>query len=489
MAGAADSLPPAVRPTWRQWDWILIALLTVSLGLRGMLIKHGGAGFWADETRYDVSVGAVSALRDGRPEAATEAIFSKADHLGFKVAMMLPAWGQAVWGWSNGVVAFLGSGLFSTLNIAWVYALARRTGASVAEARWSALVMASSASMFYWSRHLVPYDMALFWGLACLFVGLNPAGRWWHSLIAGMFGFLAFVTYNGAWLFVAFALVAHVLRGWPSWKNLVARACFGLLGLAGSIGLLAAWTDHVGMNLFAAYANFAGTIDQGDYDEGYKVLLGYLWEAEHGLMVIWGFSVGIFLVLLGRKRESELGRPALWLSGVVVIGAALVLFSDGFRLFVVYGRTARLMVPLLALLGGWSLARLAAASWARRWLAPVLVAILVAVAAVNFLPPLRQVFPVGPAGFYEMGSALRKTYLRNVSDEAEWRRLNDKFKFLYTGFIWPVPEQYHLPAHEVLLRRPHPLAYEPYLYEGFNREQRQAMHATDISMCLVLIKD
>ena len=66
----------------------------------------------------------------------------------------------------------------------------------------------------------------------------------------------------------------------------------------------------------------------------------------------------------------------------------------------------------------------------------------------------------------------------------------EKFRFLYDGFIWPYPSEPPLPAHyETLMASPHPLAWRPYLYEGFNREQRSKLEGTDITMRLVLLKD
>ncbi|MSU69174.1 MAG: hypothetical protein EXS39_00040 [Opitutaceae bacterium] len=486
MASTAEAVTPTSPLPRRRLDWVLLGLLVVSLGLRVALLRNGGPEFWGDETRYESAVDAVKALRSGDMAGAAHAIFAKADHMGFKVAMILPAWGQAGLGWSDRVVALLGSGLFSTLNIVWVYALARRVGAPVAEARWAAFLLAASASMFYWSRHLVPYDMALYWGLACLYTGLRPASRWHHSLLAGVLGFLAFVTYNGAWLLIAFALVVHVLRGWPAWEKMLLRGGFGLLGLAGSLGLLVIGSDFAGLDLLGAYRDFAGTIKQGDFSDGGYVLGQYLWQAEHGIMVVW---MGAALVFVGEavgRREKTLGRPGLYFGGFMAIGTALILFSNVFEQFVVYGRLVRQTVPFLSLLGGWALARLVAMRWAGRWLRPVLVACLLVLTAANFARPLAQEFP---GAFHVKCDNAITAYVERLPDKAAQMRTRAKFRFLYKGFIWPVPEHYDLPPHEVLLQSPHPLQYEPFLFEGFDRRQRQAIHETDISMRLILIKD
>jgi hypothetical protein len=244
------------------FNW-LFGLLIGSLALRIELVSRGGAGFWPDEGRYGVAVSALQFLRTDQIPTAITVLLREIDHLGFKLVMMLPAWGQLTWGWSNSTIALLGSGLFSVANIAWVYALARRLGASRVEAYWSAFFMAASVTMFYYSRHLLPYDMSLFWGLACMYVGLKQEPHRWHSVTAGVLGFLSFVTYNGNWYFVAFALAVHVFRGWGSYMEMAKRGLLALIGLAGSVALLDVAMHRVGFSLIAEYAGFAGTVTQG----------------------------------------------------------------------------------------------------------------------------------------------------------------------------------------------------------------------------------
>jgi len=263
------------------------------------------------------------------------------------------------------------------------------------------------------------------------------------------------------------------------------RAGWGLIGLVGTMGLLvwaALWSE---VELLQAYRAFAGTVTQGDFSDGHRVLLGYLWHSEHGLLLLW---IGAMLFFLGRalRRDSDLGRPGIWFAGLVTVGAALIIFSNLLGIFVVYGRLARQVVPFLALLGGWALAQLTATPRGGPWLKPALAVVIAVLAAGNFAWPWTQVFP---DGFAREGNLLIASYLRKIPDAAEVKRTVEHIKFLNVGFIWPMPEHYELPPHDILLRQWHPLQYEPYLYEGFNRKQRDAIHATDISMRLVLIKD
>ena len=61
----------------------------------------------------------------------------------------------------------------SVISIALVYAIARRAGRDRVEALIAAALMASAATMFYYARHLLPYDSSLALGLLALWCGLG----------------------------------------------------------------------------------------------------------------------------------------------------------------------------------------------------------------------------------------------------------------------------------------------------------------------------
>lgn len=292
---------------------------------------------------------------------------NSADHLGFKLVMLAPALLQSVTGWESFVpAAFLS--LFSVLNIALVWLAARRCGAGEREALWAALAMATANSMFYWSRHLVPYDLALFWALACLCAGLKATSRWWDSLLAGMLGCAAFVTYNGYWAIIVCVLTAHVVWALPSWKSALLRAGWGLVGLTVPfIALLSVMLWWSGIYLLDSYIDFPGSITQGDFGDGAAVVVGYLWSAEGMTALVWAaafLSLGIFL------RRSESGawrRGVLWAGILTALVLILIVGSDVLDAFVVYGRLVRQAVPFCALLVGWAAAIIWENRSAKRW--------------------------------------------------------------------------------------------------------------------------
>jgi hypothetical protein len=183
-----------------------------------------------------------------------------------------------------------------------------------------------------------------------------------------------------------------------------------------------------------------------------------------------------------------------------MITAVMLTWSNITKTFVIYGRTARELVPFFALLSGWAIARFESGSWHNGWVRPIAISVTVMIAAINFAYPLAQVFPLE---FRQQGDAMIDTRLNEISDPADRELRKTKFKFLYVRWngastfytttqnddIRPRPIQYKLPPYQVLLHASHPLQYEPYLFEGFNEQQRDAIRATDISMRLILLKD
>ena len=104
-------------------------------------------------------------------------LFSTQDHLGFALISAIPAaiqfrLGHALSRSGEGLMILPGIVLSqaSVLSIALVYAIARRAGRDRVEALIAAALMASAATMFYYSRHLLPYDSSLLLALVAAFV-------------------------------------------------------------------------------------------------------------------------------------------------------------------------------------------------------------------------------------------------------------------------------------------------------------------------------
>jgi hypothetical protein len=457
----------------------LAALLALALGLRIVLVARGGQGFWPDERRYGAALEAVDALGEGRCSEALLAVF-RTPHLGFKLLMVGPALLQRTAGVGLALPALFLS-LVSVANIAWVWRIARRAGADEREALWAAAAMACSSSMFYWSRHLMPYDLSLFCALASLHVGWKVEPRALDSWLVGFLGFLAFATYNGYWTLVVCVLGVHALLAWPSWRGAAERAARGLAGLAGGFSCLMAVAYSLNVDLLRSYADFSGTITRGDFEDGYRVFFEYLWHAERLTAIVWAAALPAFGVLARGCGGRTLRRGLVWVAMILAIAGALIASSNLLETFVVYGRLVRQVVPFCALLVGWTAARLLGQAEGWRWREATALLTLVACGAVGCWPPLCQEFP---REFHRRAAAYRETLgARRVAGIPVFET-PDKFLLLNARFR-PVVRRTPLPPHEVLLQSPHPFEWRPYLYEGSTRRQRDRYTTADIHMKLV----
>src|SRR6185369_17093579 len=194
----------------------LLLLLALASLLRVMLVVQGGQLYWPDERLY-IQVLDIFDLHQGHWFDILKALVSTQDHLGFAllsapIAAVQFAIGHALSRTGDGLMLLPGIVLSqaSVVSIALVYAIARRTGRDRAEALVAATLMASATTMFYYSRHLLPYDAALAAGLFALWCASGTARR--DSLICGAAASAAFIIYNGYWLLVATVLLLHIVH-------------------------------------------------------------------------------------------------------------------------------------------------------------------------------------------------------------------------------------------------------------------------------------
>ena len=456
----------------------VIAILLLSLILRWALVIRGGQYYFSDEQRYEVSRQIANFIVQGEFSEAFSHLFAAPEHLGFKIIGILPALIEKLTGPSLVIPALFFS-LFSVLNLFLVFLLARRAGATQSESLLALVIAAASQSLLYYSRHLMPYDTAMSFGLLSLYAALKPGATTKTSLLCGVLSFLCFITYNGYWILAGFAMLCHVFAGKKDFSVLLRRGILLAVGFTAPLILMVLSARLAEIDLIVEYAKFAGTVNQGDYSEGWSLPFEYFWHTEHFLIVIVGVLalLAVFSIFTSNDRY-----PLWWLAGLSFVYACLVLFSVYFQSFVVLGRLARQMMPFLALVSAYGLARLATQTpfWRN---VSILVMILV----------LFQ-------GFWNYGISFAQSYPREFSSEAQAQY--EDFTFSPKRLIFGAPSlchnsgyamenaKYFLTATEtnpeingtVLLSESHPVNFLPYQYEGYTPEQRQQFRRRNLQM-------
>jgi hypothetical protein len=434
------------------------------------LAASGGQWFWPDEMRYGSTQTAAYWLVHGQWHAAALELLGHPDHILFRWAGLPPALFEQ-WTGPHPALAASYFGLFSVLAIALIWAVARRAGAGKEEALWAAYLAAAADSLFYYSRHFFPYDMALAGMLGALWVGLGPCSRR-NSFLAGATAGIGFLIYNGYWLLGGCVTIVPVVLAGGGVRRMMGRGAWTALGLVSPILLVLAVAHVLGFSLLHQARLFAGTVVQGDFSGGYRVLSGYLWHAEGGLLIFWLAAFGF--ALFPTVRGGRLRRLACYGGVAALLVGGLVFFSDVVPKFVVYGRLVRGVVPFLCLGAAAGIdAFLGSRGPSRAGWTTALVILVAALAASNFSTPLRQVFP---DGFQRLAENEIK---RRAGSGFVWYRLINAKR------LWGEPIEIAPPPYAELLRRSHPLQFRPYQYEGYSAAQRAELNRSDIGMRLV----
>ena len=465
-------------------NWYVIILMTLSVLIRWVLIFKGGSYFFIDESRYlDSQSIATAIVQNNFAQALADATNGVA-HLGFRILGAIPALGEILLHLPAETPAIFFS-LFSVFNLYLIWKIAQRIGMSDSKANFALFLATASHSMIYFSRHLLPYDTALFFGLSALYVGLDNRQILKTSFIAGCLSFLCFITYNGYWALAGFATIFPVLQ-FVGKKEFLQKALFTLAGFAAPLIFLAILMSAYDVNIFSDYINFAQTVNQGSYTEGWKLPIEYLWNAEHTMFV---FLVIFSLYTVLDISRDNLKQTAISLGGIVSIYLCLAVPSSIFHSFVVYGRLSRQLVPFLVLAATQGFFMLMNKTMANRYFAIAIVVLICIQAIINYRGSYEIIYPrefikIAEGNYPPFKMSLKKT---NLGAPAICKYQN----FIVTNakYIYPIPEA--LPDIDgiPLISVPHPINFLPYQYEGYTPEERQIIQDKQPKMELYQVHD
>lgn len=458
--------------------------LAISLILRWVLVFRGGQYYFSDEGRYETSRSFVNLTASGRLTEALSQLFTAPEHLGFKIIGILPAAVERMTRESYTLPALFFS-LFSVFNLYLIYLISRRPGVPKKESIYALILAASSMSLLYFSRHVMPYDPAMTFGLIALLfaVAEKPTGR--VSLACGALGFLCFITYNGYWALAALAMVVHVFHGTTIPWNIFRKGFLAALGFLLPAFLLAAAANLSGVDVINEYMTFATTVSQGSFEEGWSLPFEYFWHSEH-LVIFALATLSIYVLIRSRRRSNS---RLLWMGAILFIYFCLVIPSVVMHSFVVYGRLARQIMPFLVLASAAGLFQLEESFPAGRRVAQFILALILMQAAWNYTNSYRLSYPrefaVQAQSLYPDFSFSEKRLIFGAPALCQ----NNGFIAEYVKRFDLPPEKNPPVVGEILLASGHPDNFPPYQYEGYTYEQRKVLRALNPEMRLYRASD
>jgi hypothetical protein len=401
--------------------------------------------------------------------AATRVVFGTADHVLFRLCAIVPASAEHVFNsgpWLPGL-------FFAAVSTAMIWAtglLAKAAGGDERERFFTVLAAASSASLFYYSRHFVPYDLSLLFFLVALSRAMRPGRDLWSCTCVGLWTACGFLSYNGYWTLVPVVAGLFLATAVNGRSFVVSAAGFGAGFLVPNVAVIAIG-KCLGVDLIASYASFSSTTVQGNLDQAWRFVSEYFWQAEGANVLILAAAVCVTVWAAFSCRGVMGGIYAALIT--MVLYGLIVLGSDVYLRIAVAARHVRVLAPFCAWTIGAALAWVAARGRWGRGAATACSAIMVCVAAGNFYVPMTQVFP------RDFDTAARSAILAARSAGAGLQPLRIQNNWFLHNPAWNQPP----PADaRVLWSRPHPFAYIPYLFEGYDEARRAAYAQGDLSM-------
>ena len=169
--------------------YLLLVIFLVSIAFRFFLCTNGGQFFYIDEARFMNGHYLLAHISDGDWTSAIKRITTTYAHTlfifisaileGFRYLYVLvfvdsnaPAFLLADSRIAIEVAAFLLS-FASTLNILLLYFVVKKSGGTNLQAIIASILLASSTTNFYFSRHLLPYDTSITFALIALIFALK----------------------------------------------------------------------------------------------------------------------------------------------------------------------------------------------------------------------------------------------------------------------------------------------------------------------------
>jgi hypothetical protein len=501
----------------------LAGVAALSACLRLVLVMRGGQFFWPDEEEFwrtwvvlrlateknpgkmvDYILGHIKNwlyIVLAGPFAVVQAIYMKLRHVPAIDSTTVP---QYLWV-SAGAMT-----VFSVACIVLAYLIALRSGADEWEAVAAATLMAAANTLFYYSRHLLPYDAAMALALFAFLIGLKRKASLARSFNVGLVASLAFSTYNGYWYLALVVFAAHLLYASRNLRDFFVRTILSGAAFVLPTCVMTALTAYRHLPLFVnGMWNYAATIFQGNFSEGWKLPFLYFWDAEHFTAIAWAALMVIGVVYLVR-RESFANAVATRHRGLLFLACALAIYlllatASALHIFVVYARTARQALPFLCLGAAFGLRRIP------RYMAIAIVVVVVIQAAWNFSVPLHQRFPIDVERLAEsymparqMGSGFVPTgiYFDSTCKQLSSAPVGPQFVLMNTCPVWPsfwptTPAEFvpfptnpadHRLERETLFAFPHPLSWRPNQDDGFTPEQRRTLRNVDLRMRLIQVR-
>lgn len=385
--------------------------------------------------------------------------------------------------------------LFSSLNVLLLYPIIRSAGGSSLQGLVASVLLLLSTTNFYFSRHLLPYDISITLSLLALLVSLRNKSGAKASFLTGVLSCFSTLTYFGYWPLALANWVCAILISSNKSKALIYCS---LGGLAPAI-LLQALGNVVGVNYLSGVLDFiqaTGSNQMGDKGVFFPAIIEFFWLAENLYSIFLLFFLIITTYCCKFSDYSKLDFKTIGVIYLIIVLGSFIICTEVIGSFVLYGRTIKQIIPYLCLACSFSLCNLIRSVSTKTSISILLTAALFTL-CVSFNNHLRIYGVVYPKNLKEKAASIAPDFQEISSfiginvQKLEKPDSEKKFSLVNAQYLVPpLTDVKNIPHGEVILEETHPyFAFKPYQFLHYNYTERSLINYHEPIMKLIRHKD
>lgn len=478
-----------------RYKFFLLLLLIIIL-TRLLVFNTSAKDFFGDERHYSEL---INTLQQSSSKNDYMIAVRKLFELNARPGLGLIYYPAAILEWKNPTIpfGFYFNAIINVLSMMILYLIVKKNYANNA-AFLATLFTTFSISSLIYTRHLIPYDIALF----VFLLGLYIYFYFRKILIFGLFAGLFFMTYPGYYYYlmpIPFILLIY----YRSFK----KALFFLTGFA----LILLFTHLCSLVISGVTPYFtslriesggAATANYGEFIPAWSYIGEYIKAVDGSWNILLMISVfpGFFLI-----KEKKIRILLIYLAFIFLI---LESYSHIMQKTVLFGRTVRPFYLTVLVLSAIYLERMFRIFKNRKYYF-FGICILITITVLNFLPRFfifkNLIYPkefIQQANVllsvryekYSLEEAIFVNYWNTKDPPKNFYKSAESGKFYTVNAVqmFPYFGNYDLGrycSNEILLKEPHiQFIFRPYLFEGHKRIMREKMTQDPLYYFLIYCK-
>ena len=372
-----------------------------------------------------------------------------------------------------------------------LYPIIRYAGGCSLQGSIASVLLLLSTTNFYFSRHLLPYDISITFSLLSLLALLKCERNGKASFIIGVLSGFSTLTYFGYWP-LALATWACTILFSPNKAKAFLFCSIGGLSPVLFFQVLGYLVDVNYLSGVLEFLRATGKNQMGDQGVSLSAIVEFLWLSEnfYSIFLLTLLIITCFYCKLSDCRK--LNSKTLGIIYFIIILGVFIFCTEVLGSFVLYGRTIKQIVPYICLASSFSLCMLIRTLCSKTSISVFLILGLI-VLCVSFNNHSKIFTIAYPKNFKDKVTLITNDFQETSSligskvQKLEKPDAQKKFSVINAQYLVPpIIDVKDIPAGDIILEEKHPyFHFKPYQFLHYNSKERSYIDSQALSMKLI----